>query len=144
MDPTTHTKAWLRGLMATLTARQGVDILKACGRACADSYGVQETVAQVLAGLENPDDIDALLQAMNQREIAGGRLRREGDVIIGSYDRCYCPLRGQGLMESPFFCNCTRGFADRVFETALRRPVKVELRKAIGWGDDECEFVVRF
>jgi predicted hydrocarbon binding protein len=144
MEQNEHLRAWLSGLMATLTARQSVDILKACGRACADSHGVQEAVAQVLATLQNPGDIDALLEAMNQRHIAGGHLRREDDLIVGSYERCYCPLREAGLVESPFFCHCTRGFADRAFETALGRPVKIDLRKAIAWGDDECEFVVRY
>jgi predicted hydrocarbon binding protein len=42
------------------------------------------------------------------------------------------------------FCYCSVGWVRTIFEALLRRPVEVELEKAIGLGDDVCKYNVRF
>jgi hypothetical protein len=40
------------------------------------------------------------------------------------------------------YCYCSVGWVERIFKTLLKTPVKVELDKAIGFGDDVCKYVV--
>jgi predicted hydrocarbon binding protein len=40
-------------------------------------------------------------------------------------------------------CLCSRGWVKTIFETLLGKPVRVELEKAIGRGDDICRYVVQ-
>ena len=48
----------------------------------------------------------------------------------------------QGYLEyGPTFCLCSRGWVKAVFTEALGEEVEVELVKAIGRGDEWCEFV---
>ena len=56
---------------------------------------------------------------------------------------CGCPLVQEGYVEnSPTFCLCSRGWVKAVFTEALGEEVDVDLVRAIGRGDECCEFVV--
>lgn len=141
-----HLKYWLGNLIESLeksdAGSSGERVLIECGRACAALDAVREASA-VRDELDDPSDIEALLDALNRRGVGGGFLRQEGDSIVGTYEKCYCPIRTEGFVDSPFFCTCTRGWTMAVFEAALGRPVAVELVTAIGRGDEVCKFVVR-
>ncbi len=65
------------------------------------------------------------------------------DVVISFYDRCYCPLvKGYVGKVSPSFCNCSVGWIRELFETALKKPVKVEKIGTIKQGNKQCRFRV--
>jgi predicted hydrocarbon binding protein len=56
---------------------------------------------------------------------------------------CGCPLVVEGYVEkSPTFCLCSRGWVKAAFSEALGQEVEVELKQAIGRGDECCEFLV--
>jgi predicted hydrocarbon binding protein len=42
------------------------------------------------------------------------------------------------------FCFCSRGWVKAIFEALLKRPVRVELEKAIGFGDEVCKYNVNY
>ena len=77
---------------------------------------------------------------------AWSHLHREGGNIYVVYDKCYCPLGRALLKDYPsqlsLYCNCSRGWVREMFESALKKPVKVELQKSIIRGDDLCKFKV--
>ncbi len=138
---------WLGEMLQNLEATEdqsGLKLVMRCGRACANNHSVPQKAAALRQAIHDPHDLDQVLKAVNEQLFGVDLFRREGDLIYGTYPQCYCPIRRDGLVNSRFFCNCTRGWAQAVFEAILDRPaVDVELRKAIAWGDEVCQFVVR-
>jgi hypothetical protein len=57
--------------------------------------------------------------------------------------RCiYHKLLPEGINASPTYCQCSRGFAEKYWEAALGRPVKVEVACTAITGGDECKFII--
>jgi len=89
-------------------------------------------------------DLDDLLDRLNQAHIGGGRLRREGDMIHASYERCYCGSVNKTKERiSATYCHCSCGWYKELFETVLERSVEVERVESIVQGADACRFVIR-
>ncbi len=106
-------------------------------------------------------DVDAVLEAMKQ---AGNypTFARKGNVLYSSkepankvaYEKattrkekmqayCFCPTIRHNLDEvSSTFCYCGSGWARRLWEGILARPVKVEIVESLTKGDDQCSFAV--
>jgi predicted hydrocarbon binding protein len=58
-------------------------------------------------------------------------------------DRCYCPLvRNYEGILSPSFCNCSVGWIKELFETALKKSVKVEKMGTVKQGNKQCKFKI--
>lgn len=113
--------------------------LEKCGRACFQRGGISEVINEYK---RNTNNIDELLTELNNAGIGGGNLKIEDNIISGTYVKCYCPYRhALGDSISPGYCNCTKGWAKRIFEIILGRPVEVELVQAISRGDEVCKFV---
>jgi len=140
-------RKWLAVLMAGLDAevdeRTRAQMMEYCGRACALHHGSIETVKTIQ---HTAKEIDELLDKLNQqKDFWCGRWVRDRDTIYSVCKECGCPLVRAGWVElSPTFCHCSQGWVKTVFETALGRPVEVELEQAIGRGDQVCKFIVRF
>jgi predicted hydrocarbon binding protein len=87
--------------------------------------------------------VDEVIEKANDRIAWCGRWTREGDKITAVCTECGCPLVRNGLVSlAGTLCYCSLGWVRAIFEALLRKPVKVELEKAIGFGDEICEFVV--
>jgi len=88
-------------------------------------------------------DINEFLERLGK---VWSHLQREGENIYVVYDKCYCPLGRALLKDYPgqlsSYCNCSRGWIREMFESALKRPVEVELEKSIIQGDNLCRFKV--
>jgi hypothetical protein len=66
------------------------------------------------------------------------------NTIIQIYERCYC---GQVKQAKEFFptniyCQCGVGWIKQLFESALGKSVKVELKQSIICGGKSCEFTI--
>jgi predicted hydrocarbon binding protein len=138
-------RKWVETLMCTLEILVDEDkragLMESCGRACALHHG---DIEKARAIKDNAGQIDDLLDRLNQQILWCGSWVRDGDTITSVCERCGCPLVREGLVKlSPTFCVCSRGWVKAVFETALERPVEVELEQAIGRGDPVCRFSVR-
>ncbi len=133
--------SWLRDLVASLDAHADeatrAAVLEACGRRC-----LPKSVAQRARALRREHaDLDAWVAAMNAEHLAGGHLEREGELIHGRYERCYCSLaKGGGKGLSPTFCQCSRGWLEELFAQALDQPVRVEMRQTVVGGAPDCRF----
>jgi predicted hydrocarbon binding protein len=116
-------------------------IMERCGEACAETgdLGLAMKIA------EETEDIDQIIAKANDEIAWCGRWTREGGTITAVCATCGCHLVMRGIVElSGTFCLCSRGWVKAVFEALLKRPVRVELEKAIGRGDDVCKYNVHY
>ena len=115
-------------------------IMERCGEACA-MVTVDFETARGIAG-ESTDE-EEILRRLNEEIPWCGAWTREGDVVGSTCVRCGCPLVRSGAVDlRGTLCLCSRGWVKKVFETLFKRPVDVDLEKAIGFGDEVCKFVV--
>jgi len=135
---------WLRGLMARLEDQVGkavaAEIMEACGRRCIGS----SVLEKARRFKQDAHDLDNLLDRLNQAHIGGGKLRREGNIIRASYERCYCGSVNQTRQPfSAVYCYCSCGWYKELFETVLEKPVKIKLIESIIQGAEICRFEIR-
>lgn len=135
---------WIRGLMDRLEDEVGERVAKEimvdCGRQCI-ARGALKRAHRLW---QEAEDIDDFLDKLNQAHIGGGNLRREGDIVYGSYGRCYCGSVSKAKERlSSIYCSCSCGWYKELFETALERPVEVELLDSIVQGAEACRFAIR-
>ena len=64
-------------------------------------------IEEIVRSLGDTVSVDSIIEKMNKAGIGGGKLRKEGNVIVGIYDQCYCPSRKH--IKSNIYCRCTRG-----------------------------------
>ncbi len=134
-------------LSSVLRGLDGVDletrkrVMESCGEACARSdgdLGIAERIAT-----ETQDEAQ-LLRRTNDEICWCGTWTRDGDRIKATCVKCGCPLVRNGVVPlSGTLCYCSRGWVKAVFETLLRKPVRVELEESIGLGGKVCRFVVQ-
>jgi hypothetical protein len=147
---------WVKGAMERLDALVDPDVRNAilmhCGANCAAVN--KRPVEAARARRKKYKTAEAFLEAEQKHPPAGTRLVREGGALRQFYTprsftrpmRCYCSLlRGlpEGETVSPTFCQCSRGFVRKYWETVLGKPVSVDLVKSCVSGADECEFLIR-
>jgi predicted hydrocarbon binding protein len=94
------------------------------------------------------------LQAELKRTVKNNRLElKDKNTLIQYYtpremksnERCFCSLMKnlpEGINASPTYCQCSRGFVEKYWETALGRPIKVDVIATALTGADECKFVI--
>ena len=135
-----HTHKWLKSLIESLEAE--VDeatrerILIACGRGCIP----RDFVEKARGIWERDPEIDGFLRALSGE---WDHLKLDGGEVLLEYDRCYCPLVKTIPGEmSLTWCNCSRGWAKELFESALGREVEVEMLETVLHGGDKCRFRV--
>lgn len=136
-----HTHRWIESLMANMDAEVDeetrVKILENCGRSCIPTSFLKKA----RSCQEKSEDLDDFLERLGK---IWNHLKREGGDIYVKYDKCYCPLVKTFPGELSYsWCNCSRGWLLELFESALGRPVGVELEKSIRQGDDICRFKIR-
>lgn len=136
-----HLHRWIQTLMENLDEHLDEEtrseVLENCGRACVPSSLLRKAKACKKGAEDIGDFLTKLGQTFNHLQV-------DGDKVHVVYEKCYCPLVKSFPEDlSPTFCNCSRGWVMELFESALERPVGVELEKSIRQGDDVCRFRVR-
>ncbi len=140
-----HVRHWFDSMMAGLETLSDEEtrkrLLEHCGRACArrDTIAaVKKALAETAGGgLNGLEGVDAVITMFNKALGGQGTMVREGEMLTLTYHKCFCPMRKEGL-SSPTLCDCTRGWAKEVFETAAGHPVHAELVSSINRGSDAC------
>jgi predicted hydrocarbon binding protein len=120
-------------------------IMREAGKNCA---------AQLLAKTVNhfgrtPKSVHELVEAMNKRRKdllnTTNFLTIKGNQVHFRLDKCGCDLVEAGLAEpNETFCHCSAGMFENLFEPFCKGEVNVEIVKAIGMGDNCCEFIIHF
>lgn len=136
-----HLKFWLSGLMKNMERsddpEMAVSLIEGCGRACANLHAMKQ-IHGLMPAIGELKELEQVVELLRQHKVAGGNLVLDGDNILVTYDRCYCPIVTGGMIDAPFFCNCTRGWTKEVFSSVLGRSVNVDLLRTINRGDDRC------
>ncbi|MFX0200337.1 MAG: hypothetical protein ACFFCW_29820 [Candidatus Hodarchaeota archaeon] len=115
-------------------------IMEACGEACAHVDRSPEIAKRIA---EEVTEDDKILARVNEEILWCGTWTRRGNTIQSTCTECGCPLVRNKIVDlSETFCYCSRGWVKKIFETVLKRPVTVELEKAIGRGERVCKFVI--
>ena len=133
-------KSLLDNLKESLDDKTRIKVLENCGRKCCHSSGFYKKAQESMSKAKNNNEfLDKLGKVWSH-------LLREGENIYVVYDKCYCPL-GRTLLKDysgqlSLYCNCSRGWIKEMFESAIKKPVKVELEKSIIRGDNLCRFKV--
>ncbi len=118
-------------------------VMELCGETCAKERmtGSALEIAKRISWEER--NVDRILERVNREILWCGAWFREGRVIRSRCSECGCPLVKNGIVKlSGTLCYCSRGWVRKVFETLLRKDIRVEIEKSIGRGDDFCEYSV--
>jgi hypothetical protein len=120
-----------------------------CGIACAQAN--HRTIDRVIAKRKKYGSLDGFLEAEKDTVLPGMRLEKKGRSLyqyymprsLGRGRRCFCSLM-VGLPPeetiSPTYCQCSKGFVQRMWERVLGRPVRVEVLETALTGAEECRF----
>jgi hypothetical protein len=146
---------WVKGAMERLDnlvdEQTRSQAMLNCGYRCIAAH--KSVTTKMRARRAQYQTLDEFLQAEERNPSRGARLTREGSIVYQFYTprsmarpvRCYCPLlRGLPNDEtvSLTYCQCSRGFVEKVWEKVLGRPVWVELVESCAAGAPECKFAI--
>lgn len=133
---------WLLDLLDTMDAELDeatrIRLMEGCGRGCFRRHEFKRAIAR-----EGQGDLEKLIAAYDRnfeiwRDEAGVHIRY-GAVSKG----CYCPAaRFKPAKPHDLHCECTRATHQAIFETALARPVRIEILQSVRRGDPTCHFLV--
>ena len=120
-------------------------VMKAAGEKC--SVHIFDDCRQILG--KNPESVDDLLDAMNQRRSQHHNLtslwKKQGNTAHLILEECNCTLVKAGLAKpNPVHCLCSKGVMESLFSKVNPGPVSVKLVRSIGNGHKVCEFHVTF
>ena len=134
-------KNWLEDLFAALDTELDeatkVKVMAGCGVGCFRRHAFKTDIAR-----DGHGDLDKLLEAMKRNF----HVWREGELVHISFGetvkQCFCPAaRYHPVRPHDMHCECTRATQQAIFETALMRPVKVEIVESVRRGGKTCHFV---
>ncbi len=133
---------WLADLMEAIDGNteepMKARLIGLCGRACFERFDFKRTWA-----VEGRGDVEKLIAALKKNF----RVEREGNLVHIRYGLvakgCYCPAaKYRPPKPNDIHCYCSRGSHQAVWETALGRPINVELVESVRRGGKTCHFVV--
>jgi len=149
------TAQWVKGAMQKLDAavdeKTRVRIMQTCGYNCARKN--HKVIERAVARRKKYGSIDEFLEAEQQKPTKGTRLARDGSILYQFYTpqaftrpmRCYCGLFRELPKEdtvSITYCNCSKGFVEKYWESVLDRPVEVDILQSAISGAKECKFAI--
>ncbi len=141
--------AWIEAVENALAHRGDIaltrEVMKAAGQKCARQ--ILDDCGEILG--KKPETVDELLEATNRRRLQRTNLaslwEKQGNKAYLKIDECACTLVRAGLAKpNPVHCLCSAGMMEDIFSAVCRGPVSVEIVKAVGFGDNVCEFCVDF
>jgi hypothetical protein len=132
---------WLTDLFDTMDAELDqatkVKLMAGCGRGCFRRFEFKQEIARLGKG-----SVDRLVEAYKKNF----EVWKEGSLVHVRYGaenkQCYCPAaRFHPARPNDMHCECTRATHQTVFETALGRPIRVEVAESLRRGGKTCHFV---
>ncbi len=136
---------WIKTLIEKMDNALSEDVrarvMESCGRQCIPSH----VISEASKAYAQSKDMDDFLAKLNEMQINGGALKREGDTIQVRYRVCYCGVVNQvGERISKTYCNCSIGWNKAFFESVLQKPVNVKLVESVISGAGGCLLEVSF
>ncbi len=111
------------------------EIFQAMGRHCSASLQWAER------HIGDPVGFFASMKATMGEEIS---MSDDGKTItvVTPKRPCECPLM-KGVSVGGYFCECSKGWQARTYETILGKPVEVSIKEAVFRGSDRCVFEIK-
>jgi hypothetical protein len=137
----TFVENWLADLLGAMNDQLDrptqVKLMEVCGRACFNRFPFKQNIAR-----QGQGNVDKLIAAYKKNF----ECWREGDRVHVRYgevsDHCYCPAANyRPARPNDIHCECTRTTHQTIFETALGRPVPVDIVETLRRGGKTCHFV---
>jgi hypothetical protein len=134
---------WVSDLLDTMDAQlpreARVRLIEGCGRGCFRRHEFKRVIAE-----QGKGDLDKLIAAYKKNF----EVWREGPAVHVRYGevskQCYCPVvKARPAKADDLHCECTRSTHQSIFETALGRPIKVEVVESLRRGGRTCHFVAQ-
>ena len=134
---------WVSDLLDTaqteLPRELQVKLIEGCGRGCFRRHEFKRAIAD-----EGKGGVEKLIAAYKKNF----EVWRDGDAVHVRYgeasSRCYCPVvKDRPAKPNDLHCECTRMTHQSIFETALGRPVRVEVLDTLRRGGRTCHFLAR-
>jgi hypothetical protein len=114
-------------------------IFEACGEDCLGKSVIDKAKRLYRKSTDIIDFIDKL----NECHIGGGNLTHDNGTIHVVYKKCYCDTISQSLAPiSMTYCNCSKGWLKKLFQSVYDTNIRVELIGTIMHGADQCTFNV--
>lgn len=140
----TFVQNWVTDLMNTLDSEfdepTKIKLLSGCGRGCFRRFSFKQDIAAKGKG-----DVDKLIEAYK----ANFECWREGESTVhirfGEINKngCYCPAaKYRAPKANDIHCYCTRATHESIWQTALGKPVKIDILQTVRRGDPTCHFLV--
>jgi hypothetical protein len=122
---------------AELDEKTKVKVMAGCGRGCFRRFQFKQDIARLGMG-----SVESLVDAYKKNF----EVWREGSLVHIRYGavnkQCYCPAaRYHPAKPHDMHCECTRATHQTIFETALERPIQVEIVESLRRGGSTCHFV---
>ncbi len=133
---------WLSDLMEAIDKETDeslkIRLIGACGKACFERHEFKRNLA-----IEGRGDVEKLIAAAKKNF----EVWREGNLVHIRYGevskRCYCPAaRYRSAKPNDIHCYCTRATHQAIWETALGRPIRVDIVETLRRGGKTCHFLV--
>ena len=124
---------------------KAVEVMKTCGSKCC-GQGQRKTAKRMMS---ESSSFEEFLDKLSKHGVKDGELEYkmiDDHTVIGKHNKCFCGQvkKSNELFKNKTYCQCSVEFNRIFFETALEKPVKVELKQSILNGDDYCEFEFKF
>jgi hypothetical protein len=133
-----YVRTLMENMEKRLDEKTRVELMNECGRACARRGGLYKMA------LDSRGDIKKFVQTSAERLGKDNVFFQDETTVHWSYPRCYCELVAEGPARLPdTYCHCSVGWVLEMFETVLKKPVKVDLIQSIKRGGSSCVFKVR-
>ena len=74
------------------------------------------------------------------------KINEEEGVIYADENKsqCICPIVKLGEIKTSLICNCSEGFAEKMFTQVLQREVKAKVVRSVLNGDKSCAYEIRW
>jgi hypothetical protein len=115
-----------------------VRLYEGTGRGCYHRHKFKQDIAE-----KGKDNLENLIEAYkNNFEI--WKEDEKIHIRYGEVNRqCYCPAaKSHDPKPNDIHCECTRTTHQTIFESALERPVKVDILESFRRGGKTCHFLV--
>nr|QNO54081.1 hypothetical protein GHMFPJCE_00008 [Methanosarcinales archaeon ANME-1 ERB6] len=129
-------KESIKRLEQEVGKERSIKIMENCGRDCCRKHARYKKLISKSKPIE---------EFLDELSTGGFQFRlKDKNTIIGEYDKCYCYQVKQTKKPFPTttYCQCGAGHIKQLFESALKKPVEVELLQSVITGAESCEFII--
>ena len=142
-------RTWIEAVTCSLSKCGNFDLAKQTMRAAGKNCASQLLDKTIKHFGKTPESVHELVEAINKRRKdllnATNFWTIQGNQAHFQLDRCSCDLVEEGLADpNKTFCHCSAGMFENLFKPFCQGEVHTEIVKAIGMGDECCEFIVHF